>query len=130
MKIDDDVPFDIQDRTFRFAILVARLCQSLCGAQDVRRILGRQLLQAATSIGANMEEADAGQTKPDFIARVAIARKEAKETLYWLRLIAATDPAGKTAVPPLLEEARQITSIVTAIRRKAEASANRGNPNV
>ncbi len=126
MKIDDDIPFDIRDRTFRFAILVTRLCQSLCGSQDVRRILGRQLLQAATSIGANMEEADAGQSKPDFISKVSIARKESKETLYWLRLIAATDPAGKAAVPPLLEEAKQITAIVTAIKRNAEANASRG----
>ena len=73
-----------------------------------------------------MEEADGGQTKPDFRTKVATSKKEAKETVYWLRLIAATDATASASVIPLLDEANQIASIITAIKRNADANANRG----
>jgi four helix bundle protein len=73
-----------------------------------------------------MEEADGSQSKPDFRSKVATAKKEAKETVYGLRLIAATDVWARDGVLPVLDEANQIVSIVTAIKRKADANANRG----
>jgi four helix bundle protein len=72
-----------------------------------------------------MEEADGAQTKPDFKTKAATARKEAKESVYWLRLIAATEPSLRGAVSPLLAEADQIASIVTTIGRNA-SSGSRG----
>jgi len=85
-----------------------------------------QLLDAATSTGANMEEANAGQSKPDFVSKTAIARKEARESIYWLRLLAATDARCRSAVPPLLDEAKQIAAIISAIKRNAESNPDRG----
>ena len=113
-------PYDIQERTFEFSVAVVGFCRATWYGHDVTRVLVRQLLKAATSVGANMEEADGGQTPADFIAKVAIAKKESKEAVYWLRLLAATDPAVASKVPPLLDEAKQIAAIVSTILRNAE----------
>jgi four helix bundle protein len=76
---------DIHARVFTFACKIIEFCRHLAGSDYVIRRLASQLLNAGTSIGANLEEADAGQTKRDFIAKVAIARKESAEARYWLR---------------------------------------------
>lgn len=119
-------PYNIQERTFEFSKAIVLFCRDLIAANPVTRRLGWQLLDAATSVGANMEEADAGQSTPDFISKTAIARKEAKETVYWLRLISATDVQWRPAVLPLLKEANEIASIVSTINRNADANAKRG----
>jgi len=92
----------------------------------VLRELSRQLIRAGTSVGANLEEAEAGQTKPDFRTKVAISRKEAREARYWLRLIAHAEPRLNTRAAPLIDEARQIVQILTAIKKSAETNDNRG----
>ena len=119
-----DPPYDIQERTFVFAVQVVNFCRELIAAHPVTRRLSWQLLDAATSIGANMEEADAGQSKRDFISKTAVARKEARESVYWLRLISATDPRCRSAIPALLEEGKQIAAIISAINRNAERNSN------
>ena len=83
-------PQDIKERTFLFALEIVRLCQKLEKQSDVYRTLGRQLLRSGTSIGANTEEAQAGQSRADFINKYSIVLKEARETLYWLRLLRRT----------------------------------------
>ena len=118
-------PYDIQERTFEFSVAIVSFCRQLIDANPVTRRLGWQLLDASTSIGANMEEADGGQTRPDFISKTAIARKEAKESVYWLRLIAATDLRWRPAVIPLLKEANEIASIVSTIKKNAETNLKR-----
>ncbi len=84
-------PRDIKERTFSFAVAIVRVCQMLELRSASDRVLSRQLLRSGTSIGANMEEAQAGQSKADFINKCGIALKEARETTYWLRLLVATD---------------------------------------
>jgi four helix bundle protein len=84
-----------------------------------------QLFDAGTSIGANLEEASGGQTKRDFIAKVAISTKEARESLYWLRLISATRRALGHEVAPLLEESDRLVAILTTILRSAQANPDR-----
>jgi four helix bundle protein len=90
------------------------------------RAIGYQLLAAGTSVGSNYEEATAGQTKADFIAKLAIARKESRESLYWLRLIAAKQLLDPSIVSNDMSEARQLTAIFRAIITKARSSPNRG----
>ena len=75
----------ILDLTFDFAINVIGLYKTLNEQKEF--IISKQLLRSATSIGANVEEANAAQTKKDFISKMAIASKEARETKYWLRLL-------------------------------------------
>ncbi len=82
--------------------------------------MSRQLLRAATSIGANLEEADAGQSRADFISKCTISLKEARESLYWLRLLRAThkiDAAGDG----LIRECDRIVAVLTTIVRKSRS---------
>lgn len=75
----------IVNMTFDFSLEIISLYKTLIDQKEF--VLSKQLLRSATSIGANVEEATAGQTKKDFIAKMAIASKEARETRYWLRLL-------------------------------------------
>jgi four helix bundle protein len=82
---------DIRERSFQFAVRIVKLCKYLEKSSDVSRNVLLQLLDAATSVGANLEEAKAGQSRADFIHKNAISLKEAREANYWLRLILATE---------------------------------------
>jgi four helix bundle protein len=88
--------------------------------QDVAgRALGGQLLRSGTSIGANLEEANAGQSRADFVSKCSIALKEARETQYWLRLLVASDIATAAQITPVLAEATEIVAILTTIVKNA-----------
>ena len=100
--------------------------EALDGRGGAAREIGRQYLRSATSIGANYAEAAAGQTKADFIAKVAIARKECREALFWLRLMQDKSMLPSGRVTEDLVEATQLAAILTAIIRKARASSARG----
>src|SRR5437868_419927 len=89
---------DIRERAFQFAIRVVRLCRQLDAIPGTSRSLSRQLLRSATSIGANLEEAQAGHTRRDFTCKNEIALKEARETKYWLRLLVASEIASGSRV--------------------------------
>ncbi|HJZ78230.1 MAG TPA: four helix bundle protein, partial [Vicinamibacterales bacterium] len=71
---------------------------------------------------ANAAEAEAGQTKPDFVAKLAIARKEACETIYWLRLAIATSVVAKETVAWELDEAQQLKAMITAAIETGQSS--------
>jgi four helix bundle protein len=86
-------PRDICEGTFSFAAEIVTLCRKLEQADSAARALARQLIRSGTSVGPNVEEAQGGQSRADFISKYAIARKEARETRYWLRLLAATSMA-------------------------------------
>jgi four helix bundle protein len=99
---------EIAQRSLRFAVRVVKLYERLSGLGGAARALAPQILRCGTSIGANLEEATAGQTKPDFITKVSIARKEARETLYWLHLVIATGLLRASDIEWELSEANQI----------------------
>lgn len=109
------MPREITERTFEFAVRIVKLCQVLDEKPGVGRTLGKQLLRSGTSIGANVEEARAGQSKADFISKNAIALKEARETHYWLRLLIATDILPQEKLSKLLTEAEELKKILGAI---------------
>ena len=75
-------PNDLEDRLFDFALRIVRLYQKLAKQSELGRILGKQLLRSGTSIGANYQEGQAGQSRADFISKTSIALKEARETHY------------------------------------------------
>ncbi len=105
---------DILERTFDFSVRVIKFYQKM-EKTEVNRILGRQLLSAATSVGANVHEAQGGQSKADFIAKVSIAQKECLETLYWLRLCEKTVCIADEEMCGLLDEAGQLAKILSSI---------------
>lgn len=114
-ELDGKAVLPIGERTFHFALEIIRLCQRLNSRSDVERAIGRQVLRSGTSIGANVEEAQAGQSKADFISKNAIALKEARETLYWLRLAAESEIADKARLQLLIKEAAELSRILGAI---------------
>lgn len=112
---------DIKTRTFDFALEIVSLCQILEAEPGVCRTLSRQLLRSGTSIGANMEEAQAAASRADFINKCTISLKEARETAYWLRLLGASNLAPSAPLSELLREAKEIKRIIGAIIVSAEA---------
>ena len=89
------------------------------------RTIGKQLLRSVTSIGANVQEGQAGQSKADFISKNYIALKEARETLYWLKLLAATEILPESRLTPIAQEAEEITRILGAILVKAKGKSEK-----
>lgn len=106
---------DIRERAFEFAVRIVKVCQFLDQQPGVGRTLGKQLIRSGTSIGANLEEAKAGQSRVDFISENAIALKEARETHYWLRLLSASDIPSESRIQLLQTEAEGIMKIIGAI---------------
>jgi four helix bundle protein len=106
---------DIVERTFHFGVSVINLCQFIEKQTDVSRTLARQLLRSGTSIGANVEEAQAGQSTPDFISKMNIALKEARETHYWLRLMTASRIIFREEDRAICQEADEIKRIIAVI---------------
>ncbi|MGD8275720.1 MAG: four helix bundle protein [Thiohalocapsa sp.] len=113
---------DLPARTFEFARRVVELCRVLDANPGVARVMARQLLRSGTSIGANVEEAQASQSKADFISKYSIACKEARETHYWLRLLAATDILPQQRLIDLQEECNELIAVLTAIIKKLRSS--------
>ena len=113
-----DVPFDIQKRTFLFAVrivqLVARLPRTVAGIE-----IGRQLIRAGTSVGSNVEEADGAVSRKDFVNHTRIARKEARESRFWLALIDAADLLRDPEVSALIQEADELARILSKIANTA-----------
>ena len=114
-------PENIQTRSFRFSCEIVKFYVEEANRTDAGRTLGRQLLRSGTSIGANLEEADAGQSRADFISKCAIALKEARETHYWLRLMSATNLADAVRTQPLIAEANELVAILTTIVKKSRS---------
>jgi four helix bundle protein len=117
---------DLPDRTFTFARGVVVLCQSLDRKACVRRVLMTQLLRWATSVGANVEEGQASQSRADFTAKYSIACKEAREANYWLRLLAATSIDPAYGLADLINESSQLVAILTTIVKKTRTSGRKG----
>src|SRR5262245_20927191 len=105
---------DIRERAFRFGCAMARLALSLSPAPGVRCIVD-QLLKAGTAVGANLEEAKAGSSRREFVRCVDIALREARESLYWLRICAAIALGPAEQLRELQGEADQLVRILTAI---------------
>ena len=106
---------DIQERTFAFALGIVNLCRHLDGKSGAGRILALQLLRSGTSVGANVEEAQAGQSRADFISKYSIALKEIREARYWLRLMAESKVMDPNLINPLIQEAFELSNILGAI---------------
>ncbi len=114
-----DKNIDIYERTFKFASRVLKMDQTLSRNRRVNRNAMNQLVSSASSIGSNLEEAKAGQSKADFHAKLRVALKEARESHYWLRLIASTGTVRAARIAPLVQEANEIVAILTTIAKKA-----------
>jgi len=117
---------DLCERTFQFALRIVNLCQGLSKKPGVEQILAKQLLRSGTSVGANIEEGQAAQSKPDFVSKYSIARKEARETKYWLRLLAESGIVSHDQTKELLAECNELIAILTTIIKKVQSTIDEG----
>ena len=102
------------EKSFDFAVRIVNVYKYLV-KEHMEYILSKQLLRSGTSIGANISEAQRGQSKADFVAKMSIALKEANETQYWLRLLYRTDYLSKEQYQSLNADIMELLSILTAI---------------
>ena len=112
---------EIKERAYQYALSAIKLGQRLQTQEDrVAWIVGKQYLRSATSIGANIEEAQSAESRLDFIHKMAIAQKEARESTYWLRLMDASQILPDASMSPLIDETNQLIAIITAILVKTK----------
>jgi len=105
----------IQEKSFAFAVRIVNLYKFLC-EEKKEFVLSKQILRSGTSIGANIEESLGGQSDKDFFTKVTIAYKEARETVYWLKLLLATDYLNQEQADSLLKDAEEICKIIGKIQ--------------
>jgi four helix bundle protein len=121
----------VKDKSFRSAVKIVG-CIHRRQKDHVNLFLSRRLLRSGTSIRATVEEAQRGQSSKDFISKLAIAAKEAREAGYWLRLIRETQPHSHPELAALLaqcgELVKMLDSIILTTRRKLAGTASRSEP--
>jgi four helix bundle protein len=111
-----------ESRSFRFACKTIELYRVLLRRTDSPQALVRQFVKSGTSIGANLSEAEAAESRRDLRSKFAVALKEARETVYWLRLFEAT---ASSAVPGLgehLREGLELVAILTSAHKRLKPS--------
>lgn len=107
----------VQKKSFSFSLKIISLFKKL--HEEKEFIISKQLLRSGTSIGANIEEALAGQSKRDFIAKMSISSKEARETKYWLRLLKESNLTN-IDVSKELSEIHELIRLLTAIVKTSQ----------
>ena len=115
---DPNKRFDLEERTFQFArrtrAFVKTLAKTICNTEDAR-----QVIRWSGSVGANYIEANEALSKKDFVVRIKICRKEAKETRYWLRLLEVLDASTAGERESLVQEAQELMNIFGSIVRRS-----------
>lgn len=108
----------VKEKSFNFSIQIITLYRRM--VEEKEYVISKQLLRSATSIGANIEEADAGYSKKDFTAKMSIASKEARETKYWLRLLKFSELTCLN-VDNYLDDIDELVKLLTAIVKTAQS---------
>jgi len=106
------------DKSFDFAIKIIDLYKYL-RYEKKEYVLSKQLLRSGTSIGANVEEAQAAQSKKDFISKMSISSKEARETHYWLRLLRRSNYIAKDEI---IQDCEELIRLLTSIVKSSETN--------
>ena len=116
----------IREESYSFALNIIRLYRGLVSRNEF--VISRQVLKSGTSIGANVEEALAGQSRADFLSKMSIASKEARETNYWLRLLRDSGLSLESEVLEILSDSERILKMLTAIVKTTKHGSGEMNP--
>ena len=116
--------YDLEERTTDFAKRIIRLCKTL-SKNTINNPLINQIIRSSGSIGANYRQANDALGKKDFIHKLRIARKEAKETKHWLELIEEANSEIKNKLKDLKQENQELINIFSAIIAKTEKAKNK-----
>ena len=111
----------IETKSFDFAVRIVKLYKLLC-EQRKEYFLSKQLIHSATSIGANISEAQQAQSKADFISKLSISLKETSETKYWIKLLLATDYLSTKEADSLLNDCTEIEKLLVAILKTSKSN--------
>ena len=115
---------DIGERTLAYGVRAVRLFRALQESDDrAGWVIGKQYPRSATSIGANVTEAGAAESRKDFVHKLQIAQKEARESPYWLRLLAEAEVLPPSRLHDITSETNEIVAILTAITRTTKRNA-------
>ena len=109
----------IQQKTYDFALKIINTSKQM--QMNKEFVLSRQLLKSGTSIGANVEEAIGGQSRKDFLSKISIAYKEARETKFWLRLLKDSNSMDSAHSDELLYQVEEILRIIGSIQRTTKS---------
>ncbi len=109
--------YDLADRTAKFGEDIIEFAKTLSSTSVNRPLIG-QIVRSGTSIGANYMEADGAESKKDFRHKISIAKKESKETMHWLRMVAKANPDKQETCRLLWKEAHELALIFSSILRK------------
>lgn len=107
-------PFDIKDRSFLFALDCLKLCKTI-SIENKEYILTKQLARSASSLGANIREAQNSGTKKNFVHKLSIAQKECNESIYWIELLQAFLELNSNEILVLQNEANELLRILSSI---------------
>ena len=105
----------IQEKSFAFAVRIVKLYKYLV-EEKKEYLLSKQLMRSGTSIGANVEEAIGGYSKMDFLHKLTIAYKEARESLYWLKLLIASESLSEKEAQSMITDIEEICKIISSIQ--------------
>ena len=111
----------LKTKSYKFALRIVKLFQYLCNDKK-EFVLSKQILRSGTSVGANIEEACQGESKTDFIHKLAVANKEAFETHYWLRLLRDSDLLEAKIADSLLADCDELQRILVSSIKTAKAN--------
>ena len=112
-------------KSFAFAVRVVNLYKYLC-SEKREYILSKQLLRSGTSVGANISEAQDAQSRNDFISKLSIALKEARESKYWIELLKETDYLTDKEANNILEDLIEIIKLLVSIIKSTKENQNNG----
>lgn len=111
----------LREKSYAFAVEMVAVYRHL-SEQQREFVLSRQLLRAGTSIGANVEEAEGAQSKRDFLSKISISYKEARESCYWLRLLTDTKYLDPVKSQSLLEKAEELQRMMSSIIKTTKSN--------
>ncbi len=118
------MPNPVLDKSYTFALAIIKIVKVLQSEQK-EYILTKQLLRSGTSIGANISEATAAQSRKDFISKMAIASKEARETLYWLRLMRDSKILNSKQAEYLVTKNEELVRLLTSIVKSTQENTTK-----
>jgi four helix bundle protein len=119
-SVDVNSKYDLSERLLKYAKRIVEIVKLLPTTPE-GNVLRKQLMASGTSVGANYEEADGAVSKKDFINKMGIARKEAKESKYWLRVISG-EFVEESVIRADIKESSEIINIFSTIINKSRSS--------
>ncbi|MBC8447407.1 MAG: four helix bundle protein [Chloroflexi bacterium] len=114
-----ETPYDLRERAFQFGVMVVEFVEGLSPG-TASWVLGRQLIKSGTSVGANIEEGDVAESARDRAHKFSIARKEARESRHWCRVIGEATVGDHDAAAYLADEAMQLVRILSKMIQRAK----------